>query len=448
MHLASISGSIRAMPSNNRVDFFGGISFMLLVTPVKFMKRLIRNYLTAMPSGFLGLVLLLAACETAPQATEQRAQLAFDTVRVATDANLWWARGLADLNSDGLIDVALQDNNGHGGWLGWLEARDGGRSWVRHTIAEKGPKGETFAAGDLDVGDFDNDGDIDVLGFEHQGEWDKGSAPTNIYWYSNPEWKPVLIGSAPEFVKDVSVADFNGDGKLDVVTITYQKNMLTVFRQDAPDSWTKVQDFMVPNLHEGMDVGDLDGDGDPDVAANGYWLENPGADLTGEWVVRSIDDKWHNQDGDWSKNATKVSVGDANGDGRADVFISHSERAGYPLAWYEAADPKNGAWTEHIIAEEWPAAQSMQLADMDLDGDMDVIAGVNAGRAKNLEFTSYPVTVFLNGGDGLSWTRSEITDQGIYNGQVADVDGDGDQDIFRLASHDATAFNILINTIK
>ena len=405
--------------------------------------------------SLLSMAISLTGCAPGDEAAEQgrapAGDLAFEPVVVSQNANLWWARHAADINGDGLLDVALSNNNGHGGWLGWLEAQDGGRSWLQHVIAELAPGGQTFAGGDLQTADFDQDGDPDILAFAHPGEWDDSAAPTTLYWYENANgtgWTPHEIGEAPAFVKDVNVADFSDDGRPDVVTITYDENKMTVFRQDEPGAWTKVSEFTVENLHEGMDVGDIDGDGDVDIAANGYWIENPGGDLTADWPVYTIDQKWHDQTGDWSKNAAKVTVRDITGDGRAEVFISHSERAGYPLAWYEADAPKSGTWTEHVIVEDWPAAQSMQIADMDLDGDYDVVAGVNRGRARNLGESTFPVTIFLNEGEGEKWSRHDISQDGIYNGELADVDGDGDQDLFRLASHDADTLLLLLNQVR
>ena len=374
--------------------------------------------------------------------------LGFKSRLIEDDANLWWARALGDINEDGLLDLVLQNNNGHGGWLGWYEARNGGRSWERHIIAQEAPGGGTFACGDMDVGDIDNDGDLDILGFKHPGEWDSGGDPTEIYWYENPNWKHHYIGQAPDFIKDLNLADFNQDGKLDLVVITYQENKLAVFRQDSPASWVKVQEFKIDNLHEGMDVGDIDGDGDPDVAANGYWIESPGGDLVGDWKIHDIDAKWHNQNGDWSKNGTKVFCRDITGDGRAEVFISHSERKGYPVSWYQAADPRKGPWTEHVIVEEMPAAHTLQVLDMDGDGDHDVLAGVNRSRAKALDVKKWPVIVYLNQGDGRDWKEYRITDEGIYNGQIGDLEGDGDYDIFRLPTHDATTFEVLMNQTR
>jgi len=410
---------------------------------------MLRNATSFMVSA-AGLTFLLSLCPAAPgtAATKprtRRAPLGFTTVTIEKRAKLWWARAAGDLNGDGVVDLAVQDDNGHGGAILWYRAPTGTRYWTRRTIAEKSPEGGVFASGDLDAGDIDNDWDIDILAFEHQGEWDDAKAPTRIYWYSNPLWRPHLIGTAPHFVKDVNLVDFNGDGKLDLATITYIGNTLTVFRQDSPDAWVKAREFKIVNLHEGMDVGDIDGDGDPDIATCGYWVENPGGDLTAAWKVRSIAAKWHNQRGDWSRNATKVFCRDLDGDGRAEIFISHSERRHYPLAWYSSRDPRRGGWVEHVIADELPAAHTLQVFDMDCDGDYDVLTGVNKSRAEALGIKKWPVTIFLNEGDNQAWKPQVLTEEGIYNGQVVDYEGDGDFDIFRLPTHDAKLFELMRN---
>lgn len=369
----------------------------------------------------------------------------FKVREISDQAEMWWARSLADINGDGLLDIALQNNNARGGWLGWLETQGDLQNWKQHIIAQTAPNGETFACGDLGTGDIDNDGDVDIFAFAHPGEWDEGGATTTVYWYQNPSWTAHKIGTSPAFVKDINPADFNGDGKLDLVTITFVQNAMTIFRQDAPTAWTQVQSLKVKNLHEGMDVGDVDGDGDIDIAANGYWIENPGGDLTATWAIHTIDPKWNTQDGDWSRNASKGFCRDIDGDGKAEVFISHSERKGYPVAMYQSSNPKGGFWQETIICSELTAAHTLQVYDFDNDGDQDVLTGVNMNRAKGLEEEVFPVHLFLNQGDARRWQEVTLTRGGIYNGQAADMEGDGDIDFIRLPTHDGTVLSAWLN---
>ena len=396
---------------------------------------------------FLPLLLLATwvACQAPPPAPAPTPT--FSPVQIVDSARFWWARVPQDFNGDGLMDFALQHNNAYGGWLGWYEAQAGGQAWTFHPIAAAAPDGQTFAGGDLDAADIDGDGDIDLIGLAHPGEWDSAQAPTQLYWYANPGWEPTPIGQAPNFVKDLNLADLNGDQRPDLVTITFETHHLTLFRQDRPDQWTEVLSLTLPHLHEGMDVGDIDGDGDLDLVPNGYWLENPGGDMTGEWIRHRIDDRWHSQEGDWSRDATKVACADFDGDGRAEVLISHSERAGYPLALYHSYDPATDQWQVTTLAGDFPACHTLQTGDFDADGRLDVLAGMNTNRAKALDQTRFPVILFRNQGDW-AFQPDTLSTDGIYNGQVTDLEGDGDADFFRFPTHDDSLFYIWINQVK
>ncbi|MGL4632680.1 MAG: FG-GAP repeat domain-containing protein [Leadbetterella sp.] len=374
---------------------------------------------------------------------------------LVTDKYLgWWGRTLADMNKDGLMDVViLKQSRGYGlvspGWLGWLEAKDGGKRWEKKVIEEN----DLLGAGDMAVGDIDNDGDTDVLAFE--GDETSKDTTARMYWWQNPsktgaKWKRHYISTNPEFVKDVEIADFDKNGLLDIATVTYWHHQLDIDYQIAPNKWKKTTQLVLKGVHEGMHIGDIDGDKNIDIAMNGYWIKNPGKGKITGWVSNVINDKWFTQQYEgkleWRHNGTKVFCRDINKDGKAEVFISHSEANvdGYPIAWYDR-DPSTNTWTEHIIANDYHHCHTLQVYDMDNDGDLDVVSG---------EIPEHPtqkrVRIFLNKGNNLEWEEQVISNEGIYNGIVADFEGDGDYDIFSSPGYgnDYPNYIIRVNQTK
>ena len=371
---------------------------------------------------------------------ERVSELDFRGVEVYGNAGNMWARVPADIDGDGLLDIVFTDNNAYGGWLGWLQSEPEMEDWALYLIADSTTVGATLAGGDIAAADINGSGKTDIVSFLHPGEWDQADAPSQIYWFENPNWTAHHIGEAPAFVKDVEVADFNADGRPDLALITFERNSFQVFAQDE-EGWYEAVNMTVPNLHEGMAAGDIDGDGYPDIATNGYWIKSPGADLRESWVLQSIDEKWHNQTGDWARNATKVFCADIDGDGRREVFISHSESKGYPLSYYKLLDASGNTW-EEVVIDYIDGCHSLQVADFNGDGLPDVLAGENQMRWNN---EVAPVNIYLNTGDHRTFTKVTITEGGCYNCLAADLAGNGRPDIIRLSGHSATQLEVWIN---
>ena len=70
-------------------------------------------------------------------------------------------------------------------------------------------------------------------------------------------------------------------------------------------------------------------------------------------------------------------MADINQDGRPDVVLAPTEYKGglYRISWVEAPDdPKSGGWSEQIIdSPVETVVHSLGVADMDSDGDLDVV---------------------------------------------------------------------------
>jgi hypothetical protein len=123
----------------------------------------------------------------------------------------------------------------------------------------------------------------------------------------------------------------------------------------------------------------------------------------------------------------RVETADVDGDGDWDVVIGceHAER----LVWGENPSDPTDPWPEHVIATDL-LYMSLDVKDLDRDGDPDVVAGEHMGSGR--------VVLFENLSTGGAWEAHEV-DAGDLGGldhhmgtRLADMDGDGDFDLLSI----------------
>ncbi len=277
--------------------------------------------------------------------------------------------------------------------------------------------------------DVDGDGDMDVL----------SASPNDntIAWYENigaQTFTTHTISATDNQVRSVYGADMDGDGDMDVVSaggsVTwYENNGAQGFTSHVIDP--AVGAFTVY-------AADVDGDGDLDVLSARYigavlWFENDG---TQNFTTRLIS-------GDLDQ-PTSVYAVDVDGDGDLDVLSATISSGAYSfnrIAWFENdGTPANGIWATHTISTSFTGAYSVYGADLDDDGDIDVLSDVyNPPLGGN-----HKIAWYENDGTPAIGTwgfRTVITNsiadvaKSVY---AADVDGDSDLDIFSASQDDDT----------
>ena len=143
---------------------------------------------------------------------------------------------------------------------------------------------------------------------------------------------------------------------------------------------------------------------------------------SGDLSLRMVDDViGHEVDDDFGSAA---SVWSADIDGDGDMDIVGAAFGDHDVSWWENLDGTGTSWAEHPIDSSFSYAESVCSEDIDDDGDMDVVAASadNSGGTywwENLD------------GSGMSWTERAIDEEFPYAVWVCctDINGDGDIDV-------------------
>lgn len=258
--------------------------------------------------------------------------------------------------------------------------------------------------GDLELADIDSDGDLDVVG-------------TNEVWTNNGSGLFTDTAQAFGGGTAVAVGDLDGDGDLDaMVGIAYTSNR--VFFNDGNGNFTNSgQTNLGTASPSSIEFGDLDGDGDLDAfksnngIADRVWLNDGNGTFT---------DSGQQMGG--FQASQDVELGDLDGDGDLDAFVV--DQQGANSVWLN-----DGSGVFANSGQSLGNHRSFGVALGDLDGDGDLDAFESNSWALNL--AQIDSRIWLNDGSGNFNDSGQLFAPFFnYFSAIADLDGDGDLDVF------------------
>jgi hypothetical protein len=273
---------------------------------------------------------------------------------------------------------------------------------------------------------MDNDGDMDVLS--------ASSFASNVAWYKNLDGlgsfgSQQIINGNTSSSRSVIAADIDGDGDMDVVydrsnsgQPSWQENV------DGLGNFGPVQELTQDTWGSQYVIAvDLDNDGDMDVVNLEYgsnviaWYEN--TDGLGSFGSKNIIST--------IIKPVKIVAADLDNDGDMDLAsINHDDNPNTTAVyWHENTDGLGTFSPEQIISTNILGGRGIDAADLDNDGDMDVLSA---------SIIDYKIACYENL-TILGTEEENITEIALYPNPVKST--------LQISSYDIVITNIAIYTI-
>lgn len=303
-----------------------------------------------------------------------------------------------DINNDGHQDILTVGGNNHD--VTWWENNDTS-AFVEHTI------NGSFTFPHAIVGDdIDQDGDIDVVA----GSW----WTDRIAWWSNDgnsNFSQANVVTGYDGAWGVNSADLDGDGDIDVLGTAQLGDELSWFENDGNEN------FSLHTIDGSLDGAaqiravDIDFDGDMDICGFGYLATELNLYLN-----------------DGSQTFTKATVDTAINSPQKVVILDMDQDNDLDLILISAADglimyenTSGNLDFQKIVLDASFRGMGVDVADYDNDLDIDVIATSNILDE---------LVIFTN--DGTNQFVKQVIDSDLAGPGdlvLADMDSDGDMDI-------------------
>jgi hypothetical protein len=317
----------------------------------------------------------------------------------------------ADVDGDGDTDVISASRGDDK--IAWYENMDGSGSFSLQQVIST----EADSARSVFAADLDSDGDTDVISASFDDD--------KIAWYENLDGAggfgpQQVISTAANGASAVFAADVDGDGDADVLSASLYDDKIAWY-ENTDGSGSFGSQRVISNLSDGAEsvfAADVDGDGDIDVLSAFHydneiaWYEN--MDGAGNFGLQQVIS---------ASLFGPYSVFAADLDGDSDTDVLSASVYGSNIVWYENTNGSGSIWLQRVISTEAPGASVVLAVDVDGDGDNDALYASPADDK---------LAWFENTNGIGSFGPQRVINTDAYDARsvfAADVDGDGDKDV-------------------
>ena len=326
----------------------------------------------------------------------------------------------ADFNGDGKPDLAVANSGLTPGTVSVLIGNGDGTFVVSVAAATAGNNPQSIASADVN-----GDGNIDLVVANFSDNTVSVLLGNGDGTFNQAQSSPAPTGTGPT---SVAIGDFNGDGKLDLVTADKSINSISVLLGNGDGTFQSHTEYATGRNPVQVVVGDFNNDGKPDVAAA------DGGDGNVSILINSGNSKLFPTVTTPAVYTlcTSLVVGDFNGDHNLDLAVSSAKSNSVAILLGLGTGQFQTQVTYSTGALSGGSPNPVAAADFNGDGHLDLVFA-NPGDSD--------ISVLLNNGSGVfssTVTVNKTISQSPISLAAADFDGDGNLDLATVA-YNATA---------
>lgn len=246
----------------------------------------------------------------------------------------------------------------------------------------------------------------------------------------------------------IAIADLNGDGKPDIIASASFEDIILVLLNTTPDgastpTFSSYTSFTVGAGAWSVATGDVNGDGKPDIVTTNYSANTVSILLNTTSNGASTPTFSSKTDFTVGLAPVSVSIGDVNGDGKPDIVTANQNASTVSVLLNTTS---NGASTPTFTSKTdfaaGAATESVIVGDVNSDNKPDIITANYSGNTASVLLNTTTTGASTP-------TFSSKTDFGVgtnpYCVAIADFDGDGKSDVV-TANSGTNNVSVLLNT--